>query len=70
MKRLLVQTLWEHVDQTGIRDMDGFLIFLDIVFVGFIHLFQRYLRNELPLSPNAIAWHTYRVYIAGLPSYR
>lgn len=70
LKATLADRIHAHVDTAGIRDEQGFLLLVDVLSAGFVHLFREYLYGEAKAGPQEIAEAINRVYRAAMPLYR
>lgn len=70
VKNMLIERIMKNIDTVGIRDKQGFFVFMEVLMTGFIHLFQLYLKGQTPLSPGDIARETNRIFCAGVSIYR
>ena len=70
VQRLLFQCFTEHLNETAIRDREGFLVFAEVVFAGFIHFVQQYLRSQTTLTSAEIAQEISRMFVHGVQAYK
>ena len=70
LKATLVVKIHTHVDTAGIRDEQGFLLMVDMLSAGFVHLFREYLHGQTKATPQEIAEAINRVYKAAVPLYK
>ncbi len=69
LKTVLINKVLANVEALNIKDEDGFLIFLDILFSGIIDLIKLYLNNSITISLNDIAIKTNKIFLAGYALY-
>lgn len=70
VRDMLVKRIVEHIDDVGIRDKQGLLVFVQILGAGFMELFMQYLRGETHMTPEDIALQTSRIFQTGIILYR
>lgn len=67
---LIIVSINEHSDQTGIKDQRGYLVMLDVLVFGITHQVKCYLRGESELSSAEIVTEINKLFRAALPLYR
>lgn len=70
VRDMLIARIVEHMDDVGIRDEQGLLVFVHVLSAGFVDLFLQYLQGEGEMSSEEIACQTSRIFRAGLPEYK
>ena len=70
IRDILLEFIFVNISETGITDQKGFCLFLEVLTTGFIHLFKRYLQNEIDMSSDEIVKEINRMFRAGMPIYR
>lgn len=70
VRDMLIERIVEHIDDVGIRDEQGLLVFVRVLGAGFVDLFLQYLRGETEMSPEEIAQQVSRIFRTGLPAYK
>lgn len=66
VKRVFVGGVMESLPTTGVKDTEGFLIFLECVAGGFVSLYQKSLKNESTLTLGEITSEINQIYTWGL----
>lgn len=66
----LFEFIYANINETGIKDQKGFSVFLEVLTIGFVHLFKKYLQDEINMSSNEIVTEINRMFLAGMPGYR
>ncbi len=69
IKGIFVTRVMEHLQTTGVRDTEGFLIFLECVAGGFVSLYQKSLKGERALSLDDITKEINQIYLWGVQKY-
>ena len=69
IKRIFIARVMENLPTTGVKDTEGFLIFLECVTGGFVSLYQKSLKNETTLTLNDITTEINQIYTWGLKKY-
>lgn len=69
IKRVFIARVMESLPTTGVKDTEGFLIFLECVTGGFVSLYQKSLKKESTLSLDDITAEINRIYTWGLKKY-
>ncbi len=69
IKRIFIARVMENLPTTGVKDTEGFLIFLECLTGGFVSLYQKNLKNEATLTLDDITTEINQIYIWGLKKY-
>lgn len=69
IKHIFISRVMENLSTTGVKDTEGFLIFLECVAGGFVSLYQKSLKNESTLTLDDITSEINKIYIWGLKQY-
>lgn len=69
IKQVFVARVMENLPTTGVKDKQGFLIFLECVTGGFVSLYQKSLKNETTLTLDDITVEINQIYTWGLKKY-
>ena len=69
VKRVFIGRVMESLPTTGVKDTEGFLIFLECVAGGFVSLYQKSLKNESTLTLGEITSEINQIYTWGLKKY-
>lgn len=69
IKRVFIAKVMGNLQTTGVKDIEGFLIFLECVAGGFVSLYQKSLKNEITLTLDDITTEINQIYIWGLKKY-
>lgn len=69
IKRVFIKRVMENLPTTGVKDREGFLIFLECVAGGFVSLYQKSLNKESTLTLDEITSEISQIYTWGLKKY-
>ena len=69
IKRVFIKRVMENLPTTGVKDREGFLIFLECVAGGFVSLYQKSLNKESTLTLDEITSEISQIYKWGLKKY-
>lgn len=69
IKRIFIARVMENLPTTGVKDTEGFLIFLECVTGGFVSLYQKSLKHETTLTLDDITAEINQIYTWGLNKY-
>lgn len=69
IKQIFIARVMEGLPTTGIRDTEGFLIFLECLTGGFVSLYQKTLKKETMFTLDDITTEINQIYMWGLKKY-
>lgn len=70
LKRIFFDRLTSYIDDTPIREKDGFLVFAHVLTSGVVELYTQYLKKEIDLSLQQINEEINRIFMAGVMLYQ